>query len=174
MQEAWVQSLGWEDPLEEEMATHFSILALEIPWTEEPCGLHTTGSQRARHNLTTKQQQILTIQRQIGYRICCQKTYNLGSEVAKIWRRQTWNGYLGKREVTSNWEYLHRLLGEEDGGVRNRTWQVSEINSIEINWRAFHIRIQPGHRWRDKRGGKLVLGQHIGNTQKRQNDHMEK
>ena len=32
----WVQSLGWEDPLEEEMATHFTVLAWEIPWTEEP------------------------------------------------------------------------------------------------------------------------------------------
>ena len=54
-----IRFLGWEDPLEKEMATHFSILAWEIPWTEEPCGLHTTGSQRARHDLTTKQQ-ILT------------------------------------------------------------------------------------------------------------------
>ena len=37
-QETWVQSLGWEDPLEKGMATHFSILAWEIPWTEEPSG----------------------------------------------------------------------------------------------------------------------------------------
>ena len=41
-----VRSLGWEDPLEEEMATHSSILAWEIPWTEEPGGLQSTGSQR--------------------------------------------------------------------------------------------------------------------------------
>ena len=39
MQELWVLSLGWEDPLEEEMATHSSILAWEIPWTEKPCRL---------------------------------------------------------------------------------------------------------------------------------------
>ena len=39
MQETWVQSLGQEDPLEEEMATHSSILAWRIPWTEEPSGL---------------------------------------------------------------------------------------------------------------------------------------
>ena len=38
-QEIWIQSLGWEDPLEKEMATHSSILALTIPWTEEPGGL---------------------------------------------------------------------------------------------------------------------------------------
>ena len=40
MQEIWVQSLGWEDPLENEIATHSSILAWEIPWTEEPGGVH--------------------------------------------------------------------------------------------------------------------------------------
>ena len=42
------QSLGWEDLLEKEMATHTSILAWEIPWTEEPGGLQSTGSQRVR------------------------------------------------------------------------------------------------------------------------------
>ena len=41
----WVQSLGWEDPLEEEMATLFSIAAWEIPWTEEPGGLQGSQSQ---------------------------------------------------------------------------------------------------------------------------------
>ena len=45
MQETPVQSLGWEDPLEEEMATHSSILAWEIPWTVEPGGLQSMGSQ---------------------------------------------------------------------------------------------------------------------------------
>ena len=50
-------SLGQEDPLEKEMATHSNILAWEIPWTEEPGGLETMGWQRVGHNLTTKQQQ---------------------------------------------------------------------------------------------------------------------
>ena len=45
-QETWVRSLGQEDPLEEEMATHSSILAWEILWTEEPGGLQSMGSQR--------------------------------------------------------------------------------------------------------------------------------
>ena len=43
MQETWVRSLGWEDPLEKEMATHSSILAWEIPRTEEPVGLQSMG-----------------------------------------------------------------------------------------------------------------------------------
>ena len=46
MLETWVQSLGWEDPLEKEMATHSSTLAWRIPWTEEPGGLQSMGSQR--------------------------------------------------------------------------------------------------------------------------------
>ena len=45
-----VRSQGQEDPLEQEMATHFSILAREIPWTEEPGGLQSMGSQRVRHD----------------------------------------------------------------------------------------------------------------------------
>ena len=49
MQEFQVQSLGREDPLQEEMAPHSSILAWEIPWTDEPGGLQSMG-QRVRHN----------------------------------------------------------------------------------------------------------------------------
>ena len=50
VQETWVQSLGWEDPLEKEMATHSSILAWKISWTEEPGGRQFIGSQRVGHN----------------------------------------------------------------------------------------------------------------------------
>ena len=50
IQETWVLSLGLEDPLEKEMATHSSILAWRIPWTEEPGGLQSTGSQRVGHD----------------------------------------------------------------------------------------------------------------------------
>ena len=50
IRETQVQSLGWEDPLEKEMATHSSILAWEIPWTEEPGGLQSLGSRRVGHD----------------------------------------------------------------------------------------------------------------------------
>ena len=53
MWEIWVQSLGGEDPLEKEMATHSSILAWRIPQMEEPAGLQSMGSQRVRHNWVT-------------------------------------------------------------------------------------------------------------------------
>ena len=50
MQEMPIQSLGWEDPLEKETATHSSILAWEIPWTEKTGGLQSMGSQKVRHD----------------------------------------------------------------------------------------------------------------------------
>ena len=53
MRETWVRSLGWEDPLEKEMATHSSILAWRIPWTEEPGGLQFTGSKRVGYDWAT-------------------------------------------------------------------------------------------------------------------------
>ena len=49
MQETWIQSLSWENPLEEGMPTHSSVLAWKIPWTEEPGGLQSMGLQRVRH-----------------------------------------------------------------------------------------------------------------------------
>ena len=49
-QEMQVRSLGWEDPLEEGMATHSGILSWEIPWREQPGGLQSMGSQRVRHD----------------------------------------------------------------------------------------------------------------------------
>ena len=57
MQEMKVQSLGWEDPLGKEMATHSSILAWKNPWTEEPGGLLSMGLKKIGHGLATEQQQ---------------------------------------------------------------------------------------------------------------------
>ena len=56
MQNTQIQSLEWEGPLEEEMATHSSILARKVPWTKEPGGLQSMGLQRVRHNLATELQ----------------------------------------------------------------------------------------------------------------------
>ena len=50
VQETWVRSLGWEDPLEKEMETHSSILVWKISWTEEPGGLQSMGLQRVGHD----------------------------------------------------------------------------------------------------------------------------
>ena len=53
MQETQVRSLGWEDPLDKEMATHSGILAWKITWTEEPGGLQSMGLQRVGHDRAT-------------------------------------------------------------------------------------------------------------------------
>ena len=53
IQKNWVQALGQEDTVEKETATHSSILAWRIPWTEEPGGLHSTGLQRVKHAWAT-------------------------------------------------------------------------------------------------------------------------
>ena len=54
IQETWVQSLGWEDPLEKGMVTHSSILDRRIPWTEKPGGLQSMASQRVGHHRATE------------------------------------------------------------------------------------------------------------------------
>ena len=59
IRETWVPSLGQKDPLEKEMATHSSILAWEIPWSEEPGALQSVGLQRVRHDLETQRQQLI-------------------------------------------------------------------------------------------------------------------
>ena len=71
MQKTWVRFLGWEDTLKKEIATHSSILAWRIPWTEEPGRLQSMGLQRIRHNQTTN-----TLQKR-SYRHGCGMGYFL-------------------------------------------------------------------------------------------------
>ena len=70
MQEMQVQSLGGEDPVEEEIVAHSSILAWRIPWIEEPGRLQSMGHKRVRHNLTTKQgPSLLSISSPVSYQL---------------------------------------------------------------------------------------------------------
>ena len=98
MQESWVQFLGWEDPWEKKMTIHSSILAWEIPWTEEPGRLRSMGSQESDRT----QQETTTLN---GYSSACQlylnktgkmKTFYLGKPDAKL----TLNCVLIKLEFT--------------------------------------------------------------------------
>ena len=67
-QETWIQSLSWEDPLEEEMATHSSILTWRIPWTEEPGGLKSMGWQRVRQDRAcTYVASVASVSRAVGW-----------------------------------------------------------------------------------------------------------
>ena len=114
-----VQFLGQEDPLKKEMATHSSILDWEIPWTEEPDGLQSKGSQRVRHDLTTKQQQMHRL-----------------FEISWFWRMQIWFhancikilGHLNKR---------HGLLGFPGGSeVKAFASNTGDLGSIPGSGRS--------------------------------------
>ena len=83
MRETWVQSLGWEDLLEKEMATHSSILAWKIPWMEEPGGLHSSWGRKEsdtteRHSLTRARIRKNTTQGQYRFGIICGFRYTVG------------------------------------------------------------------------------------------------
>ena len=81
MQEMRVQSLGQEDPLEKEMATHSSILAWEIPWRTEPGGLQSMGRKRVRHRLVTKQQ---LLRQRLKYL----KLFSPFNPILNVWRKE--------------------------------------------------------------------------------------
>ena len=83
MQETWVQFLGWEDPLEKEMATHSSILAWKIPGREEPGGLQSMGSQRVRHSSVTEHAHTC-IKWDIFIYLCCLTVFFLMVSLALI------------------------------------------------------------------------------------------
>ena len=89
MQETWVWSLGWENPLQKGTATHFSILAWRIPWTEEPGRLQSMGLQRVGHNWATFTL-ILSSQQEDRKTVCYQ------TEVAgTFWQTEWTSGSVG-------------------------------------------------------------------------------
>ena len=94
MQETWVQSLGWEDPLEKEMATHSSILAWRIPWTEEPGGLQSMVSQRVRHDWVTNT---------FTFFLSSWVTYLIGGCIVCVSSLHSWNRHRSqsKREMST-------------------------------------------------------------------------
>ena len=101
MWETWVRSLYWEDPLEEGMATHSSILAWRIKRTEEPGGLHCIASQRAGHNW---------IDLECRQAATCWILLNRMNELSKCWHHS----------VTESWgpELSHRILASLDSQSR--------------------------------------------------------
>ena len=120
-QETRVQSLGWEDPLEKEMATHSSILAWKIPWTEEPGRLQSTGLQRVGHDWATS----LTLLTSPGYerlfpafRLRLQYWLFLSLKPAGLWARTT----------------VLPLLGLQHGDSPCRSWGLPVFTITEANF----------------------------------------
>ena len=103
-QETQVQSLSWEVSLKKEMATHSSILAWEIPWTEEPGWLQSTGLQRVRHDLTTTHTHIPVIN-QVGTTISMARARATPQTTETIAWYQRQKFHLYSRELFSSiWE----------------------------------------------------------------------
>ena len=109
MQETWVQSLGWEDPLEEGIATHSNIPAWRIPWTEKPRGLQSVVSQRVRQDWATKRLSTLFLYALGNRKIRvthyieifallrwsgAESTVSLGSACSKSGRDNIWWGWI--------------------------------------------------------------------------------
>ena len=109
-----VQSLGWEDPLEKEMATHSSIRAWRIPWTEDPGRLQFMRSQRIGHDLVTKQQQ---------YYLQVSKCYLQGSY--QNFRVLSGNSNAGQEHIFSQLSfYLHTFIYDRSTVLLERTYDL--------------------------------------------------
>ena len=109
MRETWVQSLGWEDPLEEGMATHSSILAWRIPWTQEPGGLQSMGSQKVGHSWMTKHSTQLEQNRDV---LECVEVHFMksGAKVQQLQRHWTVLWKVTKNESSSSLPLLDSSL----------------------------------------------------------------
>ena len=117
MQETWVQSLGWEAPLENEMATHTSILAWEIPWIKEPGSLQSMGSQRVGHNLACTH-------------IHAHSEWHLPISLCKCAR--TSNKFLDLLEITRSRMYTFVILADTAGDFYITTSLLHSLSSWEL------------------------------------------
>ena len=120
MQETQVRSLGWEDPVEKEMATHSSTLAWKIPWTEERGSLQSMGMQRVGHDWTTSLRDPWWLR---GYSVCLQ------------WGRPRFDPWVRKIPSRRNWQSTPLFLPWESHGGRSLVgyspWDCKESDTTE-------------------------------------------
>ena len=151
MQETWVGSLGREDLLEKGMATHSSIPAWRIPWTEEPGGLQCTGSKRVGYNWTTKhstQYMVIKLKFSCDYLLILEvpllKYWSLWSTIFYNWV-VTSNGllprWLSDKEFLAMPEMWVWFLGQEDA-LEKEMATHSSILTWEISWTEEPSRLQ--------------------------------
>ena len=130
MQEMWVWSLGLEDLLEKEMATHSSILAWEIPWREEPGRLQSMELQRVGHDLVTKQQEQNYISITLGASLIAQVVKNLPA-----CRRLEFNPWVKKIPWRRQWlptpVFLLGVVHEQRGLVGYSPWGRKESDTSD-------------------------------------------
>ena len=135
-----VLSLSWEDPLEEETATHSSIPTWEIPWTERPSRVQSTGSQSVGHDLVTKQQDLFSH----GWAICKPSSRGLviypghGKE-ARLCDllfpivRITWDNILKLLEISQTETVLLEVMKQKTEGTQTTVWNQSCLYSWDVS-----------------------------------------
>ena len=158
MRETWVRSLGQEDPLEKEMATHSSILAWKIPWTEDPDRLQSMGSQRVRHDWETS----LTHSLIITYNYKIQPVHSKGdqswvfigrtdakAETPILWPPHVKSWLIGKdSDAGRDWGQEEKGTTGWDGWMASPTrWTWVSVNSGSWWWTGRSGVLWFGHDW---------------------------
>ena len=139
IQETWIPSLGWEDPLEEGMATHSSILAWRIPRTEEPRGLQSMGWQRAGHDWAGMGMRAKGMMSYAYFRIHCKGLGSLESNRTKF-KSKLW--YLAARFWTDY--FISFVAARPHRSYRIGAWSSKEVESTK----GLSLgRKTPTHRW---------------------------
>ena len=156
MWEAWFPSLGWEDPLEKEMATHSCILAWKISWTEEPGRLQFMGSQRVRHDWVTSHEFNHIWRAKVKNWTDWSKLYNKGVRKIHIthflWREKTQHTHVKRRlqifVFTRKFQLIPRIPPTKDILVRpfgiygafSQDWVSTESSEFSF---SYHITRHP-------------------------------
>ena len=129
-QETWVCSRGWEDPLEEEMATHSSVLAWRIPWTEEPGGLQSIGSQRVGQGWA--QNEWIKSNEWSEEEGSSQRIGKYRFEGRKLNKRDSCHGNSGEKEFNNERE-VNRVRWYREGQL------IKDGTAITDNWESLVI-----------------------------------
>ena len=134
--ETWVQSLGWKDPLEKEIATHSNTLAWKIPWTEEPGRLQSMGLQRVRHNWATS---LHFLVKMLESPLDCKETKPVSPKGNQPWI------FMGRTDVEAETPILwppdaKRMLIWKDPDA-GKEWRQEEKGTTEDEMVGWHHRL---------------------------------
>ena len=136
MRETWAASLGWEDPLEKGMATHSSILAWKIPWTEEPFGIQSMESQRVRHDWEFKPSTSLWGKGKSELKVCLRPSQHLwAGQRRQILASETCQGRCSVGGSRREWRtWIENLCDSMEKTSDNRGVQAGWEGVRPVSW----------------------------------------